>query len=88
MLVWLIFAIFGVILYKGKLGYCQTSMNFGISKIKCLEDGEHWIVFVHNFENILQAISSLYIICTLDLWGPIFQICFNSASDLTVTIFN
>jgi hypothetical protein len=52
-LVWLIFAIFGVIIYKGRLGYCGEVINFGVGKADCAHHGEEWHVYVHNFEDIL-----------------------------------
>jgi hypothetical protein len=52
MLVWLIFAIFGVILYKGKLGYCGEPINFGVGKEDCLHEGEEWKIYPYNFEDI------------------------------------
>lgn len=32
LLVWLIFAIFGMNLYRNKLGFCEDQMNFKVSK--------------------------------------------------------
>lgn len=30
-MVWLIFAIFGVIIYREKMGYCEDPLNFGVN---------------------------------------------------------
>lgn len=30
-MVWFIFAMFGVIIYKNKLGYCNSPLNFGVN---------------------------------------------------------
>lgn len=33
---WFIFAIFGMNIYKGKMGFCETHMNFNVNKEDCL----------------------------------------------------
>ena len=68
---WFIFAIFGVHLFRGKMAYCNDKMNFNITKDDCDREGKKWKIFHHNFENIFEATASLFIIATLDEWGPI-----------------
>lgn len=77
LMVWFIFAMFGVIIYKNKLGYCEYPLNFGVNQAQC--EGE-WITAVHNFDNIFNAISTLWVVCTADGWGLIFQVCYNANS--------
>lgn len=62
-------------MYQGNLGFCDHKMNFYVSKQDC--EGE-WIEYRHNFDNILEALPTLFLISTLDGWGEHFQICFNS----------
>lgn len=53
------------------MAYCKDIMNFNITKDDCDREGEKWMIFHHNFENIFEAIATLFIIATLDEWGPI-----------------
>lgn len=71
-LVWFVFAIFGIQIYKGNMNYCGNVMNFYVDEHLCHLEHEHWYVYQVNFENILQAMSALFIISTLDEWGPIY----------------
>ncbi|CAD8124288.1 unnamed protein product [Paramecium sonneborni] len=80
-MVWLIFAIFGVMLYKDKMSYCQHPLNFGINKQKCLEQGEEWINNLYNFDNMGNAMLALYRMTACDDWVYIMQICLNSRGE-------
>ena len=55
LLVWLIFAIFGISLFKDQLGYCEFPTNFNIGKLQCSELGLRWTNYYHNFDNIFEA---------------------------------
>ncbi|CAD8119651.1 unnamed protein product [Paramecium sonneborni] len=80
-MVWLIFAIFGVMLYKDKMSYCQHPLNFGINKQECLEQGEQWINNLYNFDDMGNAMLSLYRMTACDDWVYIMQICLNSRGE-------
>mgnify|MGYP001807801043 CR=1 FL=1 len=45
LLFWFIFAIFGMTIYRGKMGYCGEATNYGVSKEECEEEKEEWIVY-------------------------------------------
>ncbi|CAD8190379.1 unnamed protein product [Paramecium pentaurelia] len=83
LLFWFIFAIFGMTIYRGKMGYCGEATNYGISKEECEEEKEEWIVYQYNFDNILEAMQSLYVLSTFDLWAQTLFICINSAPETT-----
>jgi hypothetical protein len=70
-LFWFIFAIFGVVMYKGKLNYCQDPMEFHITEEMCHEEHKHWITFRYNFENVLEAMSFLFVVASGDVWGEL-----------------
>ena len=74
---WLIFAMFGMALFAKKFGYCESEMNFEISKEECGLMGKQWINSYHNFDDVINSISSLFVIATLDVWGEIMQISYN-----------
>ncbi|CAD8187842.1 unnamed protein product [Paramecium octaurelia] len=83
LLFWFIFAIFGMTIYRGKMGYCGEATNYGVSKEECEEEKEEWIVYQYNFDNILEAMQSLYVLSTFDLWAQTLFICINSAPETT-----
>jgi hypothetical protein len=53
-------------------------MSFYISKKMCIEQNRSWIDYKHNFNNITEAIPTLFIISSFDGWGEIMQITWNS----------
>ncbi|CAD8084110.1 unnamed protein product [Paramecium sonneborni] len=81
LMVWLIFAIFGVIIYKDKMGYCEHPLNFEINKEECIKEGNPWIIHLYNFDNLGNAMLTLYRITACDEWVYICQVCLNSRSE-------
>lgn len=70
-LFWFVFAIFGIYIYRGKLNYCHHIVNFNVDHHQCEEENEEWHTYEVNFDDITQAIRALFILATLDEWGPI-----------------
>lgn len=52
LLFWFVFAIFGMAIYKNRLGYCDNYFNYGVGRKDC--QGE-WKTYPHNFDNIIEA---------------------------------
>lgn len=67
--VWLIFAIFGITLYRNRLGFCEDKMEFYVDKTECLHEGKRWLNYIHNFDDITHALPTLFVLATLDEWG-------------------
>ncbi|CAD8192000.1 unnamed protein product [Paramecium octaurelia] len=78
LLVWLMFAVFSMMLYADKLGYCEEQFNYDIGIEECKQLGKSWIVYKHNFDNITTAMPSLFVISTFDGWGAILWASQNS----------
>jgi hypothetical protein len=45
-----------------------------IALLKCLEKGEEWIITHHNFEDIFEGLSTLFILASLDAWPELLYI--------------
>ena len=56
LLLWIMYAILGVFLIKGKLGYCDIEDYYNVSKTMCEEMGEDWRIRAANFEHIFNAL--------------------------------
>ncbi|UJR13248.1 hypothetical protein I4U23_000269 [Adineta vaga] len=69
----IIFAILGVQLFKGKFYYCDGSLADTIStKQECLNLPEHvWINQKYNFDNLIQALLTLFVLSSKDAWVSI-----------------
>ncbi|CAK56635.1 unnamed protein product (macronuclear) [Paramecium tetraurelia] len=76
--VWIMFGVYGIILYEQQFGYCEDKMAFEVNKQTCQEEGKIWVNYKHNFDNITIAIPTLFVTATLDGWGEIYQIAENS----------
>jgi len=73
------FAILGVFLFKGKLGSCVSLQDYhNVSRESCLKQGESWEILPSNFEHIGEALSTLFILSTLEGWPEIFFHCYDS----------
>lgn len=71
LVVWLMFAIFGISTYKGTFFYCSTEMYFYHGKQTCEEAGGQWMVWDSNFDDIGQAMLTLFIVSSLEGWPDI-----------------
>ena len=82
LLIWIMFAILFINLLSGNSGYCfGIEDNYRVNKISCTcEIGKHlennvdvcygmrWLNFDMNFDNILNAMISLFVLSTLEGW--------------------
>ncbi|KAF7667180.1 hypothetical protein LDENG_00072760 [Lucifuga dentata] len=68
----IVFGILGVQLFKGKFFHCE---GFDISNItnktQCLEAGHRWVRRKYNFDNLGQALMSLFVLSCKDGWVSI-----------------
>jgi hypothetical protein len=67
----LIFAVVSVSYFKGKMYYCKyqiPSIEVG-NKWECLMAGGLWINRVYNFDNIMNALITLFVMATTAGWG-------------------
>ncbi|XP_076312220.1 voltage-dependent T-type calcium channel subunit alpha-1G-like [Tachypleus tridentatus] len=69
----IIFGILGVQLFKGKLFYCDGPDVQGVkNKTECLADPmNQWINRKYNFDNLGQALMSLFVLASKDGWVEI-----------------
>ena len=68
LIVWLMFAILGVSLFMGKFGVCTTPAGvelYEVSRTACEAAGNSFIFFDSNFNNVLQALLTLFIVASL-----------------------
>ena len=66
LLVWLMFAILGVSLFSGKFYSC--SVHGFDSKDACEDAGHTWENADSNFDNLYEAIITLFVISSLEGW--------------------
>ena len=79
----LIFGVMGVNLLKGSYGSCSKGSYQGLNeaqqtvtlkiknKVECLLAGGEWSVNDSNFDNIIQAMRTLFILCTTEGWAGV-----------------
>ncbi|CAG9314125.1 SCN4A_2 [Blepharisma stoltei] len=63
---WLIFAILGVSLFAGTLYSCENP-NIE-NQVDCEKNGYNWTVFDFNFDNVLEAMVSLFVLTSQESW--------------------
>ncbi|CAD8110423.1 unnamed protein product [Paramecium primaurelia] len=78
LIIWTMFAVYGMILYQNKFGFCDDLMQFDINKEQCQEEGRRWITYQHNFDNITVALPTLFVISQFNGLGQILQVAENS----------
>lgn len=68
----------GVNLYKSRFGFCESQNEYLISKEECESNSRIWVINDFNFENIWNALLTLFVIATFDNWINILHIARNS----------
>ncbi|TKS91835.1 Voltage-dependent T-type calcium channel subunit alpha-1I [Collichthys lucidus] len=65
----IIFGILGVQLFKGKFFYCfGTDVKNITNKSDCLQANYKWVHHKYNFDNLGQALMSLFVLASKDGW--------------------
>ncbi|KAM9857400.1 voltage-dependent T-type calcium channel subunit alpha-1H-like [Aulostomus maculatus] len=68
----IVFGILGVQLFKGKFFYCDGRDVSNIAnKTQCLDAGYRWMRRKYNFDNLGQALMSLFVLSCKDGWVSI-----------------
>ncbi|KAK7929577.1 hypothetical protein WMY93_005972 [Mugilogobius chulae] len=68
----IVFGILGVQLFKGKFFHCEGRNLYNITnKTQCLEAGYRWVRRKYNFDNLGQALMSLFVLSCKDGWVSI-----------------
>ena len=73
LVVWLMFAIFAVNTYKGHFFYCSIEKYDYSDKYECIAKGGEWLRYDSNFDDIKEAMMSLFIISSLEGWPDIMH---------------
>jgi len=73
LVVWLMFAIFAVNTYKGHFFYCSIEKYKYHDKFDCIDKGGEWLRYDSNFDNIGQAMMTLFVVSSLEGWPDIMQ---------------
>mmetsp|Transcript_13676 Transcript_13676/g.25803 ORF Transcript_13676/g.25803 Transcript_13676/m.25803 type:complete len:1737 (+) Transcript_13676:154-5364(+) len=66
LILFIIFAILGVSLFSGKMTYCSNSIMS--TKDECENYGFEWVRNDYNFDNIFEAMLTLFAMSTLEGW--------------------
>ncbi|CAI5680895.1 unnamed protein product [Oreochromis niloticus] len=68
----IVFGILGVQLFKGKFFYCDgINVSNITNKTECLQAGYRWLRRKYNFDNLGQALMSLFVLSCKDGWVSI-----------------
>jgi hypothetical protein len=84
----LIFAVIGVSLFKGKFWTCSETGAGIITKQDCLDAGFEWANGASNFDNIVQAMRTLFILTTTEGWAGVMFTGIDTAGVNKVQILN
>jgi hypothetical protein len=69
--VWLMFGILAINLLAGKSFSCSIGIYQYHTQYECNNAGGSWTVFDSNYDNIMQAMMSLFVVSTLEGWPDI-----------------
>ena len=64
----LLFGIFGVNFFKGAFSSCANLDRKIATKLECMDYGGSWVNSRLNFDNILLAIVTLFVIASTEGW--------------------
>eukprot|EP00736_Rhodelphis_marinus_P006678 Rmarinus@m.195 len=79
-LIWLIFGILGVELWKGKLYYCESDdpdidARYEYDRDECEAAGFEWTRPIWGFDHIFEACLTLFEVATLEGWLAVMWAC-------------
>jgi hypothetical protein len=74
LVIWIMYGILGINLLQGKLGYCSfpknsTMSSYGVSQANCTALNGEWLIHDNNFENIINALISLFVLSDGEGWN-------------------
>lgn len=72
------FAILGISLLGGRLGYCEFPTNYGVNMQQCKDANLNWLEHETNFNNIVSSMNTLFILSSLEGWPNIMYPCLDS----------
>jgi hypothetical protein len=67
-IVWLMFGIVGVSFFRNRLNYCDIEDYYVVSEEDCLAAGNTWTRFGWNYDNIFEALVTLFLLTTMENW--------------------
>ncbi len=73
--VWLMFAIFAINIFAGKLFYCDIGPYTYHTKYDCNVSGGSWVRFAQNFDDIFQAMMTLFDVASIEGWPDVMVSC-------------
>jgi hypothetical protein len=68
MIVWLMFAILGVSFFGGKFFHCTVNKYHTKNERICINEGGEWVRYSSNFDNVAQAMVTLFVLSSLENW--------------------
>jgi len=71
MIIWLMFAIYGMNTFMGMFFYCSEKKYVYNTKWICEDHGGVWKKYDQNFDDIGQSMITLFIIASLEGWPDI-----------------
>ena len=69
--VWMMFAIFAINIFAGKFFYCSIGKYTYHTKYECNVNGGSWVRFEQNFDDIFQAMLTLFNVASLEGWPDV-----------------
>lgn len=69
--VWLMFAIFAINIFAGKFFYCSVGTYTYHTKYECNSAGGSWLRTAQNFDDIFQAMLTLFNVASLEGWPDV-----------------
>lgn len=73
LIIWMMFAIYGMNTYMGMFFYCSKEPYKLNTRWVCQDAGGEWLRFDSNFDNIGQAMVTLFIVSSLEGWPDIMH---------------
>ena len=76
--VWLMFGIFAVNIFAGKFFYCSIGAYTYHTKFECNSAGGSWLRAPQNFDDISQAMLTLFNVASLEGWPDVMLIALDA----------
>lgn len=68
LITWIIFGIIGVSILGERMSRCNVEEYYGINKEQCLALGNEWVRVNWNYDNVIEAMISLFVLSSMENW--------------------
>lgn len=77
---WIIFSMIGVSILSNRMYRCDIDDYYGVNKQDCIGSDSNWIRVSWNYDNVAEAMVSLFVLSSMENWPNLVGDAIDSSS--------